>query len=158
MRNSNSVVTAIADGAFMVTWENGVGDDVTDGSGSHIRGQIFNADGVATTEAFIVNTTTGDDQGEVSLTTLADGRVVATWRDESGTPGGDFGNIRAQIVDPRTHAVNLIGTGLDDDWVGTRFIDTLSGNGGDDRMDGAGGNDHLFGGAGIDRAHRRPRR
>ncbi len=112
---------------------------------------IFNAGGAATTEAFVVNTTTDGDQGEVSLTTLADGRVVATWRDESGTPAGDFGHIRAQIVDPRTHAVNLIGTGLDDDWVGTGFIDSLSGSGGDDRMDGAGGNDHLFGGAGIDR-------
>ena len=52
-------VTALADGRFVVTWES---EDPGDGSGFCIRGRLYNADGVAAGNDFIVNTTAMSNQ------------------------------------------------------------------------------------------------
>ena len=74
-------VTALADGGFVVTWES---TDTGDGSGECIRARVFDADGNPTGDDFIVNTTTTDDQVDVSVTALDDGGFVVTWTHNNG--------------------------------------------------------------------------
>ena len=142
-------VTALADGQFMVAWRNDEGQSDTDGSVGHIRGRIFTAAG-AVSDEFLVNTTKNGDQREVKLTTLTDGRFVATWAGVGENQGDAGSAVRGQIFDARTKAVNLTGTTLNDDWVGTKFVDVMNGKDGDDRIEGGAGDDFLIGGAGAD--------
>jgi diaminopimelate epimerase len=79
--------TALADGRFVLTWESNNGTDFD------IRGRVFNADGSAAGDDFLVNDTTASDQYAPTVTTLADGRFVVTWDSSNGT---DF-DIRARI-------------------------------------------------------------
>ncbi len=147
---SEPTITALADGRFVLAWTD---DSVTGGdtSFSAIRAQLFNADGSTSGAEFLVNTTTANSQSEPTITGLADGRFVVSWFDASAV-GGDptDGAIRAQIFDPREAAVLLGGTALNDDYVGTRFGDTMSGGFGNDALVGAAGNDILSGGQGND--------
>jgi hypothetical protein len=100
---THPTVTALADGRFTVTW---MSDDRGDGSGSCIRGRLFNADGNAAGNDFIVNSTTQDAQYTQSIASLADGRFIVTWYsldlgdgsgscirarlfESSGSPAGD---------------------------------------------------------------------
>jgi Ca2+-binding RTX toxin-like protein len=85
-----SSVTSLAGGRFAVTWYaiQGIGAD------NNIRARVFNADGSPVAPDFIVNSTTTGDQGSPSLTTLADGRFVATWESDEGGTGND---IRARL-------------------------------------------------------------
>ena len=137
--------TALTDGRFVVTWADfsgAVGDPAWG-----INAQVFNADGTKSGSVFRVNTTTASVQQLPSISALADGRFVVTWKDASTGTGDD---IKAQIFDPREAAVDVDGSALDDDFIGTGFDDILSGFGGNDRLDGAGGADELTGGAGDD--------
>ncbi|MCP5075867.1 MAG: calcium-binding protein, partial [Rhodobacteraceae bacterium] len=173
----NSVITALADGRFVVSWMDysATGGDT---SASAIRAQVFNIDGSKSGTEFLVNTTTSGSQESPSITALADGRFAISWVDYSATGGDTSGQaIRGQIFDPRETAVVLNGTMLDDDFVGTRYgdemsgfigddsllgrsgddelngeagNDTLKGNAGNDRLEGGAGNDALFGGTGSD--------
>ena len=147
---SQASVTATATG-FLVAWTDA---GAADGSGSHIRAQLFNNNGSNASDEFIVNATVvAGSQFEPTVASLADGRIVITWTD----PGADAAqddtsgtSVRAQIFDPRTAAVNLPGTAFGDDYVGTAFGDTMNGQGGNDTLAGAGGNDTLGGGDGND--------
>ncbi|WP_095090704.1 beta strand repeat-containing protein [Mesorhizobium sophorae] len=197
----NSSITGLADGRFVVTWES---YDGTDGSAGCIRARIYDADGSATGNDFIVNSTTVDDQRFPAITGLADGRFVATWYSldpgdgdgscirarlynaDGSAAGNDFvvnstatgyegppaitsladgrfvitwdfyGGIRAQIFDPNI----FVGTAAEDTWQGSNVFadhinggdgaDTLSGLGGNDTISGDAGNDVLNGGAGAD--------
>jgi Ca2+-binding RTX toxin-like protein len=100
---------------------------------------------------FLVNTTTASTQSEPTITALADGRFVVAWTDSSSS-GGDTSSfaVRGRILDPRTAAVDLIGTLDNDDLVGTIYNDTIAGFFGDDRLRGGGGDDRLFGEDGND--------
>jgi hypothetical protein len=92
-----SVVTALGDGRFVVTWTDMSGT-VGDTKIYDVRGQIFNADGGKAGGEFLVNTTTASDQYESVVTALGDGRFVVTWRDTSGTGGDTSGDaVRGQI-------------------------------------------------------------
>jgi Ca2+-binding RTX toxin-like protein len=86
-------VTALADGRFVVTWRS---FDTGDGSNSCIRGRVFNADGSPAGNDFIVNSTAADDQLELSVTALADGRFVVTWRSDD-TGDGSGACIRGRV-------------------------------------------------------------
>ncbi|WP_095090703.1 beta strand repeat-containing protein [Mesorhizobium sophorae] len=89
----NPAITALADGRFIAAWES---YDTGDGSGHCIRARVYNANGSAAGDDFIVNTTTMSDQTNPAITALADGRFVAIWR--SYDPGdGSLECIRARI-------------------------------------------------------------
>jgi Ca2+-binding RTX toxin-like protein len=60
------------------------------------------------------------------------------------------GDLRGQIIDPRSAGVSLSGTAFDDQYIGTGFGDMLGSGAGADRLQGEGGNDTLDGGTGID--------
>ena len=87
-------ITALADGRFVVAWT-ALSLSV---SGRDVRAQVFNADGSYSGAEFLVNTTTGYDQREPTITALADGRFVVAWTDDSQT-GLDSSSyaVRAQV-------------------------------------------------------------
>lgn len=171
---SSPAMAALPDGRFVVVWGDG---SETDGDFlSGVRAQVFLADGSKSGTEFRVNSSVADNQREPAVSALADGRFVVTWTDNSqGIISG--ADIRAQIFDPRTGPVTLVGEITGDDLVGTVWNDvlyggfgndslaggngydqlhgewgndTLLGNGGNDRLHGAQGDDVLLGGAGSD--------
>lgn len=142
-------ISALADGRFVITWEDRKNSLDKDDDGIHA--QVFNADGTRSGAEFLVNTTTKGSQDRPAISVLADGRIVIAWQDNSQTAGDASGTaIRAQILDPRETAVNLTGSDGNDDLVGTRFADTMAGGEGDDRLAGMEGSDTLNGGNGDD--------
>ncbi|MDP2803593.1 MAG: hypothetical protein Q8O26_17120 [Phreatobacter sp.] len=86
-------LTALVDGRFVVSWQS---NDTGDASGSCIRARIYNGDGTPSGNDFIVNTVSAADQVTPSLTTLADGRFVASWQ-STDTGDGSGSCIRARI-------------------------------------------------------------
>jgi Ca2+-binding RTX toxin-like protein len=90
-------VAALPDGRFLVVWS---GDDNGDGSGSCIRGRYFGTTGTPVGNDFIVNTTATGNQGDVSIATLADGRIAVAWAsDEVAGLGGTSIRVRLFNVD-----------------------------------------------------------
>ena len=155
---SEPSVTATAAG-FLIAWT----------SGSDIRAQLFNNNDQPASDIFVVNgVVAAGSQTNPHAAGLADGRFVITWTDPGLDPAqaDSSGNsVRAQIFDPRTAAVTLVGTSFGDDLVGTPFgdtmngvagNDTLAGGGGDDTIGGGDGNDTLLGGPGADIASAMP--
>jgi Ca2+-binding RTX toxin-like protein len=93
----DSSVTALADGRFVVTWldPSQSGGDTSDFA---IRARIFNADGTQSVPEFLVNTTVAGKQHQSSVTALADGRFVVTFRDDSVSGSDtDGAAVRARI-------------------------------------------------------------
>nr|WP_246205700.1 hypothetical protein [Microvirga arsenatis] len=74
-----------------------------------------------------------------TLTTLADGRIVVSWKDSAGIVPG----IQSRIFDDRYEPVNLAGTSGNDAYFGSEFDDTLTGGDGDDVLHGGAGNDYF---------------
>ena len=67
---------------------------------------MFDASGTAVGSEFLVNTTTTNGQAEPSVTGLAGGGFVVTWRDDSHTGGDRSGAaIRGQMFDASGTAV-----------------------------------------------------
>jgi hypothetical protein len=92
-----SNVTALAGGRFVVTWSDN-SQSGGDTSFSAVRARIFNANGTVAVPEFLVNTTTTSGQNQSSVATLADGRFVVTWNDNSGTGGDTSGTaVRGRI-------------------------------------------------------------
>jgi Ca2+-binding RTX toxin-like protein len=81
-----SSVTALADGAFVVTWSS-LGQD---GDGYGIYGQRYDASGAVVGGEFQVNTETTNGQLYSSITALADGGFVVTWS-SAGQDGSSYG-------------------------------------------------------------------
>ncbi len=94
----NATITALAGGGFVVTWVDLTGFNPLDPDGYDIRAQVFDDNGLAVGSEFLVNTTMAGDQGAPAVTSLADGRFVVVWTDDSQT-GGDtsLAAIRAQV-------------------------------------------------------------
>ncbi len=77
-----SLVAALKDGGFVVTWSS-IGPDGDDIDGYAIYAQRYDASGVAQGNEFRVNTTTIGYQGNPSIAALNDGGFVVTWTSES---------------------------------------------------------------------------
>lgn len=73
-------------------------------------------------------------------------------RSEDSQSADDSSNdaVRAQIFDPRLAAVDLQGSVLNNDLVGTAWASAIAGGHGADRLAGAGGTDRIHGNAGND--------
>jgi Ca2+-binding RTX toxin-like protein len=142
---ANPSITALADGRFVIAWSD-YSQSGGDTSASAVRAQVFNTDGSEAGDEFLVNTTTSGPQFQPTITTLADGRFVVAWSDDSRSGGDTSGSaVRARIFDPRTSAIDVPGTLDDDNLIGTIFNDTLSGFFGNDSLRGAAGHDKLYG-------------
>jgi Ca2+-binding RTX toxin-like protein len=141
-------VAALPDGGFVIAWTDasGTGGDSSVGA---IRLQSFNALGEKVGGEILVNTTTAASQFDVHLAALADGRVVVTWTDGSGS-GGDISGlaVRAQIIDPRDGTID--GTAGADTLYGNDVTDFISAGDGADTVYGLAGVDTIYGGDGGD--------
>jgi hypothetical protein len=85
---SGKQIASDASGNYAVVWE-----DTSSGS-SEIYARKYAADGTAATNAFLVNTTTGDTQDAPSIAMDASGNFVVVWK--SGTQDGSGYGIYAQ--------------------------------------------------------------
>ncbi|MBY0484095.1 DUF4347 domain-containing protein [Nitrosomonas sp.] len=91
---TDSSITALNDGGFVVTWTS-LGQD---GRGYGIYAQRYDANGAAQGSEFRVNTYTTDWQYEPSITALNHGGFVVTWTSD-GQDGSGGGSIYAQRYD-----------------------------------------------------------
>jgi Ca2+-binding RTX toxin-like protein len=120
-------IAAMLDGRFMVVYSS-----ATTGP---LLGQMISSSGALDGLAFTISAT--GYQSEIE--TLADGRVVVTWREGAGAAG----DIYSAVYDPRETAVSVTGTSGNDYFVGSNFNDALDGVGGADTLIGGAGNDYL---------------
>jgi Ca2+-binding RTX toxin-like protein len=93
-----SDLTALAGGGYVITWhdDSGAGADPT----RAVRAQMFDSAGTKVGGEFLVNTTTGGQQHDPAIASLANGGFVIAWTDESATGGDTSGSaIRAQLFD-----------------------------------------------------------
>ncbi|MFN0192962.1 MAG: calcium-binding protein [Aestuariivirga sp.] len=144
----NPRITALHDGRFFV-----VTSAATEGAaGSDIWGVVIKADGTMDGTPFQVNDPILHGVGSQSapaIATLADGRVIVSWTDDQ-TGNGD---IWTKIYDPRETGLRGGATGLNDDWYGTAFSDTIFLGNGKDTFHGGGSADFIYGDAGSDTLH-----
>jgi len=99
----NSSVTALANGGFVVTWQDG-SKSGGDASGLSVKAQLFDAGGHKVGGEFLVNTQTKNDQSLSSVTALQgvnSGGFLVVWEDESGlnNDGARGGSIKGQRFD-----------------------------------------------------------
>jgi Ca2+-binding RTX toxin-like protein len=142
-----SSVIALKDGGFAVVYSYKNGTDkgdiflkVIDKNGGVTTSQILNT-------GIVADSGNGDQYNPV-IAELADGRLAITWDD--GSLG--FVHIMTRIFDPRTQAVTVEGSTVNDIYHGSEHSgDILRGREGNDTLSGAAGDDHLFGGIGGDR-------
>lgn len=90
-------VTALPDGGFAVAWE--TSDSAADGDGNAIKARVFDEEGVAQTEEFLVNEFTENNQSVPDIATLANGNLVVTWTSFEVDGSDDGNDIRARIFD-----------------------------------------------------------
>jgi len=98
---ANAMVTDLANGGFVVTWEDSSGT-LGDASSTSVKAQIFDAAGTKVGTEFLVNTETDGGQYELAITGLAGGGFVVTWEDRNDAYDGvadgiDYSGIKAQI-------------------------------------------------------------
>lgn len=99
---TDSSIAALADGGFVVTWTDMTGD----ASGSAIRAQRFDANGIAMGGEVLVNSATLNNQDQSSVTALSNGGFVVTWTDNSGQGGdADKTSVKAQMYNAQGVAV-----------------------------------------------------
>ncbi|NJL09007.1 MAG: hypothetical protein HC900_12785, partial [Methylacidiphilales bacterium] len=96
---TNPSITALADGRFVVTWEDSSGT-LGDSDYTSIKAQFFDASGSKVGSEFLVNTQTVGTQAVPSITALINGGFVVTWVDHSYTLGDSSSwSIAAQMFD-----------------------------------------------------------
>jgi Ca2+-binding RTX toxin-like protein len=97
-----STVIALSTGGFAVVWDDRENTDVTDNqTASYIR--LYAANGTSLGPALVANNATAGDPQDISVTEMADGRLLVVWSDyDFNAPPGDGsgGSIRARFLDP----------------------------------------------------------
>ena len=98
---SDSEVTVLNDGTFVVTWESINSGGASDGNGSGILARHFAADGTPLTAQFVVNTESTSEQINPAITSLDDGGFLITWQSLSsgGTADGSAYGVFGQRYD-----------------------------------------------------------
>ena len=127
--HSDSVVTALDDGGYVVIW-----DSLNqDGWGSGIYGQRFDASHAAVGDEFQVNSFILNNQVSPAVTALANGGFVVSW-----TSDGQDGSGTGIYQKVYSNATTTVGN------------QTLWGTHDGDILDGGSGNDIMYGGFGDD--------
>jgi Ca2+-binding RTX toxin-like protein len=143
-------VAPLNDGGFIVEWGQAFGREQDGSPDFDIVLQRFDINGAAVGDkVFIANP---GDQGpfNVSLTTLADGRVAVAFNNETGD-STNATTLDTVILDPRDSIID--GTSRDDVITSRREGATIKGHAGNDQLFGLEGNDILKGNGGIDHLH-----
>ncbi len=88
-------VTTLANGGYVITWE--TTDTAQDGSGTAIKGQLFDSSGAAVGAEFRVNSQLVADQTKSAVTALEGGGFVVTWQSADPAQDGHTSAIKGQI-------------------------------------------------------------
>lgn len=144
-------VFALADGGFVVTWE----DNDADGSGGYgLKAHRYAASGDAVGGEFIVNAGGGGmfltGKPELQMAQLANGDLMFSWVETTYDPltKETTNEVKSRVFDlTKIH----VGTDGDDLLKGNAGDNFLVGMDGDDTINGFGGDDTLNGGIGLDR-------
>ena len=88
-------IVGLAGGGFAVTWQ--TSDASQDGSGSAIKGRIFDAAGVPLGPDFLVNSQGASYQQTPSIGTLAGGGFVIVWSTLDSAQDGSSSAVKAQL-------------------------------------------------------------
>ncbi|MBH0197657.1 MAG: hypothetical protein HP494_19180, partial [Nitrospira sp.] len=99
---SDSAVTGLADGGYVVTWTS----SLQDGSGAGVYLQQYDTAGATVGGEVLVNSTTANSQSDSAVTGLADGGYVVTWESDGGQDGDGYG-IYAQRYDAAGNRVGI---------------------------------------------------
>ena len=140
------VVLALTQGGFVAMWMDD--PDGADGNAlMTIRGQLYSDTGAASGDEFAISPDGMNISSSFTAAALVDGRFVVSYVLQNGSGTSD---TWAQILDPRSAAIDLTGGALAEDFVGTAFDDRLVGDAGADTLYGGDGQDTLNGGIGDD--------
>jgi Ca2+-binding RTX toxin-like protein len=95
----DATVTGLADGGFIVTWQEFTTSGDSSADRYEIMAQVYTASGMPVGAKVHVNTTTTNIQSIPVVTTLTDGNLAITWNDLS-KQGGDnsSSSIKGQII------------------------------------------------------------
>jgi Ca2+-binding RTX toxin-like protein len=147
-----TVVTALADGGYVVSWPDGENDINV---AHNVTARAFGSNDQPLDAAFDISFDSpfGANYFSDGAVTLANGNVVFTWDGPSVTPPGGQGtgeDVYMRVYSFGASTPPNVGGPGPDVLEGTGGPDTLSGLGGDDYLNGLGGNDMLIGGQGND--------
>lgn len=96
---ASSSVSALDNGNFVVTWDSN-NHNGPDQSGFGVWGRIYDAEGNAVTDEFLINTVTAGNQHLAQVVSRADGSFVAVFVSSTDTaPGEGTNGIYAQYFD-----------------------------------------------------------
>ena len=140
---SSPEILALADGGFMITWQDEIASD--------IRGQLFNGLGNPNGNTFQISTNTASTSGApriLSAVLLEDGRVAVAFTGAAVVDDNSGVGIRLQIIDPREGVVT--GSDIANTLSGGQVADQISGLGGSDTLFGLAGSDVIYAGTGND--------
>jgi hypothetical protein len=129
-------VTSLEDGRFLLTW-------VATSTAREIRGLFYGPDGAPLGSDFLIAVSDLFTQGNPSVSSLADGRIVVSWDGLDSSLGYV---VKSTILDPNS----FTGTDGVDVWIGGNSVDRMFGYDGDDTFSGRAGEDFLNGGGGSD--------
>ncbi|WP_306260413.1 LysM peptidoglycan-binding domain-containing protein [Pararhizobium sp. IMCC21322] len=151
---SQSTVTGLVDGGFVVSWAS-AGQD---GSDYGIFGQRYDASGAVVGSEFQISDYTSGKQYLPSIAALPQGGFVVNWTSE-GQDGSGYGiyrkvyTLKDEVLIGSSGFDLLVGGDGDGRLTGGDGIDNIDGGAGDDVLNGEGGNDILIGGDGRDEFH-----
>ena len=140
-------LTALDDGGFVIAWTQ---IDGTESDGSpELDVFLQRFDGLGNAIGNRVHFNEPGDQGlfDLSIATLADGRVVVAYGSETGDATNST-TLNYQVIDPRER--DIFGTTGNDNIVGREDNSSIYGFGGNDKLTGRAGIDVLEGGDGVD--------
>ena len=107
-------VATLANGGFVVTWTTS-GGAASDGNGTAIKAQSFDATGARVGGEVLINQLTNGSQVHSGVTALADGGYAVTWQG-AGVVGGPLEDMGLRLFDadgtPRGGEINWTGGGL----------------------------------------------
>jgi len=133
-------IIALADGRLVVA--------ATTNSLQDIQGQMIRADG-SLDGGFFNIANTAEQENQIELAALADGRFAAVYS-ANGVTGGDLRDIVMKLFDPREAGLVTAASDGDDDWRGTAFADLVFMGKGNDKINAGDGVDFIYGGDGND--------
>jgi len=107
---SDAAIVANISGGYTVTWNS----YAQDGDGWGVYGRNFLVDGTPTGSEFILNDSTDGNQRNASISTAADGQLLATWTADSTDSPGTEVRVRnflpSGIAEGASFAVNGVAT------------------------------------------------
>lgn len=96
-------VVGLKNGGFVVVWSGVDATIIVKGEGNNVFGQLYDADGTAVGDEFLVNSFDGEVQGDPSVAVLNDGSFVVAWGvwpDHSENGAGVYGQRYAEDGSP----------------------------------------------------------